>query len=102
MEAPLAVPQDRLVPGHLPRAAWADRPQPAAIHGRRTRVSRHHPRAARGLPRALLSRGTVRETLRGERAPRHPDRGPGGRGPIDEPAAVPARRGPALERTRFV
>src|SRR5437667_9686082 len=102
MEPPLAVPQDGLVPGHVPCPARPDRPQPAAIHGRRTRVSRHHPRAARGLPRSVLSRGTVRETLRGERAPRHPDGNPGRRSAIDKPAAVPAPRGAALERTRSV
>src|SRR2546425_12147451 len=66
MEAVLAVPQDGMVPGHIPRPPGAHRPQPAPVQRRRTRLSGHHPRAPRGLPRALLPRGTVGETLRAE------------------------------------
>src|SRR2546429_3520516 len=84
MEAVLAVPQDRLVPGHLPRPPRAHRPESPPVQCRRTRLSGHHPRAPRGLPRAVLPRRTVGETLRAQRAAGHPHRDPHRRSAIDQ------------------
>src|SRR5216683_6368079 len=76
MEAPLAVPQDRLVPGHIPRPHGDHRLVPTRVYGGRTRLSGHLGRAALGLPGPLLLRRAVIEAVRTERAPGYPDRDP--------------------------
>src|SRR5438093_9784445 len=53
-------------------------------------MPRHHRRAPRRLPRALLSWRTGCKALRAERAPRHPDRGPRRRGTVDQRAPFQA------------
>src|SRR2546428_8922351 len=99
MEPPLAVPQDRLVPGHLPRSPGAHRPQPAALHGRRTRVPRYHPGTPRRVPGPLLPGRAIVEAVRTQRAPGYPDRDRPGRRAADLGPLLPANPDSESART---
>src|SRR3989454_650656 len=99
MEPVLAVPKDPLVPSHIPRPPGAHRPEPPPVRRRRTRLSGHHPGAPPRVPRALLPGGTLGETFRAERAPRHRHRDPPRRSVVDQCVPLPSRRDSARKHT---
>src|SRR3989454_9457123 len=72
MEPPLAVPQDGLVPGHVPRPPGDHRLVPARLYGGRGRPSLAFYVAPPRVPRPLLLLCALRVAGVAPRAPRQP------------------------------